>query len=475
MQAVAPGSIPRALPRVLNFFDLSVLASASMGPAYSLASTMGLMIAFAGTAAPLALLVLSGVMLCIAFGFSRLTKIAPNAGSSYSWIRMVFGDRIGAYGAWLLLLSNFFATMAIAVPAGIYTLELLAPGHAHDPIWDAGVGALWIMGSAALLYVGVRPTAMVTAIALAAELGVLAASALVAALTPHAVVAAASTHASLPGGAIPLTLFGFANAMTLSIWMSDGWEVSASASEEVSDDRTAAGRGGMTGLVVTTAILVICMLAYLHIGTPRGFAAHQDDALAYVADLLGGGWWRFAIVVTVLVSTCSTLWTTILYLSRSVYAMGRDGLLPRALGRLDSRSEPLFTLVVVSVLVTICELITGFSKTAADQLDIVVNVSALFLGLLFCLSAAACVRHFLGNRTVDWAAIVIPAVGSAALLAVLVITVFLEDRVLQLYALGGVLLGIPFAAWWTWRLRSGKGKVKHPYPRTNGDGAVEAP
>jgi amino acid transporter len=154
LQAVAPGPTPRALPRVLKFFDLSVLSSASMGPAYSLASTMGLMIAFAGTAAPLALMVLAAIMLCIAFAFSKLTQVAPNAGSSYSWIRMVFGDRVGAYGAWLLLLSNFFATMAIAVPAGIYSLALLAPMLAHDPIWDAAVGAVWIIGSAALLYVG---------------------------------------------------------------------------------------------------------------------------------------------------------------------------------------------------------------------------------------------------------------------------------------------------------------------------------
>ena len=53
---------------------------------------------------------------------------------------MAFGERIGAYGAWLLLLSNFFATMAIAVPAGIYTLALLAPAHEQDPVWAAAVG-----------------------------------------------------------------------------------------------------------------------------------------------------------------------------------------------------------------------------------------------------------------------------------------------------------------------------------------------
>ena len=165
------------LPKVLRFFDVSVLASASMGPAYSLASTMGPVVAAAGAFAPLALTSLSAIMLCIAVSFAMLSRVAPNAGSSYSWIRMEFGRWIGAYGAWLLILSNFFATMAIAVPAGSYTLELIAPKLAQEPHWVAGVGAIWIVASTILLYVGLRPTAIVTFVALAFEMLVLVAAA----------------------------------------------------------------------------------------------------------------------------------------------------------------------------------------------------------------------------------------------------------------------------------------------------------
>ena len=430
---------PARLPRVLKFFDISVLASASMGPAYSLASTMGPMVAFGGAAAPLALLALGAIMFCMAAAFAQLSRVAPNAGSSYSWIRSAFGDRVGAYGAWLLLLSNFFATMATAVPAGIYTLELLAPTHAQDPLWAASVGAVWIVASAALLYVGIRPTALVTFVALAIELAVLLASALAAALMPHHVDASAAV-AGLP--TMPIGVAGFVGAMTLGIWMTDGWEISASASEEVDDDAGASGRGGMLGLVATTAILLLCMLAYLHLGSPAGFAAHQADSLAYVSDLLGGGAWRFAIVITVMVSTLSTLWTTMLYLSRSVFAMGRDGVLPAALGRLDGRSEPLWALGSIALLSTLCELSTGFSASAAAQLTLVVNASSVFLGLLFVFSAAAAVRRFWPRRVIG-----LPLVGGVALLGVLGATVAFENAQLQGYAWAGVLLGIPFAFW----------------------------
>jgi amino acid transporter len=438
------------LPQVLRFFDVSVLASASMGPAYSLASTMGPMVAVAGTAAPLALAALSGIMLCVAVSFAMLSRVAPNAGSSYSWIRMEFGSAIGAYGAWLLILSNFFATMAIAVPAGSYTLELIAPAYAASPAWVAGIGAVWIVASTILLYVGLRPTALVTFVALLFELLVLCAAA-VAAYLPHAgVVVAHSGHA-----AIPMTFAGFVTAMTLGIWMSDGWEVSASTGEEIKGDRNAAGRGGIVGLVVTTVILIGCMTAFLHLGTPKGFADNAADSLEYVSRLLGGGAWRLAIVTAVMISTLSTLWTTILYLSRSVFAMGRDGVLPKALGTLDHRSEPLCSLAVVAVLATICQLVTGFSPSANQQLNTVVTASSVFLGLLFVLSALAAVRRFVADRGAFVPGVVVPAIGALALLAVLVETIRFEDRSTQWYAWGGVLLGILFAFWRAPRTRNG--------------------
>src|SRR5947209_3480100 len=368
----------RHLPRVLRFFDISVLSSASMAPAYSLASTMGPMVVAAGSFAPLSLLGVSAIMLCIAIAYAQLSKIAPNAGSSYWWIRMAFGSYAGAYGAWLLILSNVFATMATAVPAGIYTLDLIAPGRAQNPGWDAAVGAAWIAGSAVLLYAGVRPTAIVTAAALALEIGVVAVAAGFAWLAPHAGV----THPA-PANDVKALAFsgvGFIYAMTLGVWMSDGWELSAATSEEVAKDPTASGRGGITGLLITTATLAIAMFAFGKLGTLAGFKANEADAMRYVADLLGTPVWRPLILTTVLVSTSSALWTTLLYLSRSIFAMGRDRVLPGALGTLDARDEPFWSLLVTALLVIGLELLTGFSPTAAAQLTLVLNGSSLFLG-----------------------------------------------------------------------------------------------
>ncbi len=434
----------RALPRVLGLFDVSVLASAAMGPAYSLAATMGPMVAAAGDAATLALALLAAIMLCIAVSFAQLSRVMPNAGSSFSWIANAFGPQAGSYAAWLLLLSNYFATMTTALPAATYTLDLVAPQLATSPLWDAIVGALWIAASTLLLYFGLRPTAFTTAIFLLAELGVVAASAIAALVVhpaPEHLVAAA--RVPLPNPAV-----GIVGAMVLAIWMTDGWEVSAAASEESTGPPETPGRGGVYALLATTAVLLLAMAAYLHVGSVAGFTANQTDAMAYVADRLGGPVWHLTIVATVLVSTAATLWTTVLYLSRSVYAMGRDGVLPRAVGRLDARSMPTNSLVLVFAGVTAFTLVTGFWSTAASVLALVLDGTSVFLGALFCLSALSAIRLLSARDDVSrWQRIAVPGFGAAALAAIIAVDIAQSDAVTRSIEVGGLALGVPFAAW----------------------------
>lgn len=435
----------RTLPRVLGLFDVSVLASAAMGPAYSLAATMGPMVAAAGDYATLALGLMAAIMLCIAFAFARLSRAIPDAGTSFTWIGRGFGPRAGAYAAWLLLLSNYFATMTTALPAATYTLALVAPAYATSPLWNAIVGCIWIAASTLLLSRGLRPTALTTALFLLTELVVVAVSS-IAAFLAHPPPEQLAAALAVP--ALPNPFVGIITAMVLGIWMTDGWEVSASASEESRGSTKTPGRGGVVGLVVTTLVLVFAMSAYLHVGSVAGFAANQTDAMAYVASRLGGEGWRVTIVATVLVSTAATLWTTLLYLSRSVYAMGRDGALPRVCGELDARGLPTNALMLVFGGVSLFTLATGFSPTAASVLNLVLSGTSVFLGVLFCLSAFAAIRLLPGiSGESSGRNVAIPLVGAAALAIVIGIDIVQSDLTTRAIELGGLVLGVPFAFW----------------------------
>jgi amino acid transporter len=426
--------------RVLGFRDLLLISAASIGPAFSLATTMGPMVDAGGSAAPLALVLVTIVMVCVALAYRRLGARYPNAGSAYTWVRVAFGPGLGAYAAWVLIAANLFAIVATALPAGIYTLELLSPGLSGQPVADGCVGALWVLGAGTVLYRGLRPSSRIANALAIAELAVLAIAAGVAAL--HPVVAQAVVTAPPPP---PGALIG---AVAIGIWMTDGWEVSASTAEEARDATQAPGAGGLAGLLVTAAVLWVCLAAFLRVGTPAGFSAHEDDAMGNVGVAIGGAW-RIVLTATVLISLAASLQTTLIYLTRSFLAMGRDGVLPARFGLLDRRDQPGFAVVALTAVGVAGMLASAFSASVRTAFEFILSGTSDFLGVLFLLSAAAAVRVFLRARTAWLDGVLLPAFATLALLGILSVSVAQTDRNTQMFLAAVALAGVPFALWRT--------------------------
>ncbi|HEX3549382.1 MAG TPA: APC family permease, partial [Candidatus Elarobacter sp.] len=437
LPASASGAAPH-LRRVLALRDLIVVEAASMGPAFSLATTMAAMIAAAGRWTWLALALVTVLMAMIASGYRRLGERIRDAGSSYTWIRVAFGPSAAAYGAWVLLVANAFAVLATALPAGTYTLDLLAPALAQNAVAVALVACLWIAGTALLLWYGLRPTAQLALALLLAELVVLAAAAYAAALHPRPGAVAFS-------GA-PIAWSGIAGAIVVGIWMLDGWETSASTAEEARGAASAPGTGGLAGLLLTSVVLLGALAAFVRVGSAAGFDAHQDDALAYVGSLLGGAWTP-ALAVTVLVSLAASLQTTLVYMTRTLYAMGRDGLVPARLGALDDRAEPAASIVLVGAFSIACCLAAGLLPSAKAAFTFALQGTAWFLGALFVLTAAASVRIFGGERTAPWSGVALPGVAAVALAAILLISLRTDDASTRGFIAASAIIGLPLALW----------------------------
>jgi amino acid transporter len=436
--------------RVLGFGDLLLIAAAAIGPAFSLATTFGPMVAAGGSATPPALVIVTAIMVCVAIAYRRLGARYPNAGSAYTWVRIAFGGRAGAYAAWVLIVANVFAIVATAVPAGAYTLSLVAPALADVPAADGLVGAVWVLGAGLLLYGGLRPTSRLANVLAVAELAVLAIAAGFAAVRPAAAHAAA--------GAPPPGTGALVGAVAIGIWMIDGWEVSASTAEEAHHAASAPGAGGLAGLLLTSAVLWGCMSAFLRVGTLDGFGAHEGDAMAYVGDAIGGGPWRIAITATVLVSLAASLQTTLIYLTRSFFAMGRDGVLPERFGRLDRRDQPAFAVVLLTAIGVAGTLASALSESIRAAFAFILSGTAVFLGVLFLLSAAAAVRIFARERTAWLDGVALPAIATVALVGVLAVSVALGDRPTQVFLFVTALAGVPFA-WWRGVGRSSAAQV----------------
>jgi amino acid transporter len=428
--------------RVLGFGDLLLIAAAAIGPAFSLATTFGPMVAAGGSATPFALILVTAIMICVALAYRRLGARYPNAGSAYTWVRIAFGPRAGAYAAWVLIVANLFAIVATALPAGVYTLSLLSlfvPAWSGTPLADGLVGALWVLGAGVLLYRGLRPTSRLANTLAIAELVLLVIAAGIAAVHAPAIHAAAFAPAPATGSLV--------GAIVIGIWMIDGWEVSASTAEEARHGSRAPGAGGLAGLLLTAAVLWVCMTAFLRVGTLDGFRAHEVDAMVYVGEALGGSVWRIGITVTMLISIAASLQTTLIYLSRSFFAMGRDGVLPVRFGTLDARAQPAFAVVLLTAAGVGAMLASALSPTVLAAFAFILSGTTVFLGVLFLLSAAAAVRIFARERTAWLDGVALPGLATVALVGVLAVSVAQSDRPTQLFLLVTALVGVPLA-WW---------------------------
>jgi len=443
----------KRLLRTLSLADLTVLASSSMAPAYSIATVMGLVVAAAGLGAPLALVVSTIPIAFIAAGFLRLSARLPSAGGVYTWSRAAFGNRVGWFSAVLIIIAYYFGTIATAVPAGTYSVVFVAPqfAQAPPPMLVAIVGILWIAFSTYFLIIGARPTAMLSAFFVGFELLALLVIAALAFLRPFA--GTAPPHPMPFGFGIGRSgADGLIVGAVLSIWITAGWEISTYSSEESTKGLATPGTGAIIGLLGTTLIVVVCMIGFLRVGTVDGFAQHQSDALSYVAQRLGGGWITWLMTATVLVSTAASLWTTMFTVARAVFAMGRDGLLPRALGSVHPKyGSPWIAILVVSVPIAAVMLIAGAMESVQKTLLDVVAASSIFLGETFIICGLACAWLYLRERRPEvrrpLTGIALPLLGALGTLALLIYSVLTQQpQIVQIFSAVGVIVAVAFAA-----------------------------
>src|SRR6202046_4901358 len=96
--AVAPVAEPAGLKTgAIGFLSNVVIGVSSTAPAYSMAATLGLLVAVAGvgTHAPAVLLVSFVPMFCISLAYRALNRADPDCGTSFAWVTRALGPRLG--------------------------------------------------------------------------------------------------------------------------------------------------------------------------------------------------------------------------------------------------------------------------------------------------------------------------------------------------------------------------------------------
>ena len=278
-----------------------------------------------GPYAPLAFLVcavaVGSVAICFAEGGTRM----PGSGGAYGYIAEAFGPLAGYVTGTLLWFGDVLACGGVAAALADVGASLL-PQPFRQPARPAIVCS--VIGCIALVNMGgvkrgLRLVDMATALKLIP-------------LAIFIIAGAGAIHGANFLPAVQPNSQGVGRALILALFAFTGMEVSLSASGEVANPaRTIPRALALAMLSVMLVYIAIQLIAQGILGTSLGHSTVPlADAMARVNPLL-----RLLMLAGAAMSMFGWLSGDILASPRILFALARDGFLPRALGRVHKQSH----------------------------------------------------------------------------------------------------------------------------------------
>ena len=432
-----------------------VMAVAGSAPAYSIAATTAVLIAAAGVAGPAALLWCGLPMLGIAWAFSYLGRADVNAGAAYSWVGRALHPILGFFAGWALVVSATIFMVAGALPAGAATVSLFDQKAAGNTLLVTVVGAVWFLIMAGAVLVGVRVTARAQWIMSTIEVAILV---LFAAL---AIIHAASGHHAGPSfdwSWLGFSHFngvgGFVAAALIAAFYYWGWDVSSNLNEETKNGRKAAGRGGIIGVIIVFLLFEVFTIAVQVILPAKTIANSNGNLLSILGDEIWPGIGGKILIIAVALSTIATLETTLIQVTRTLFAMGRDHTIPLAFGRANKRwRTPAFATIVVTCVSLILFVGSNFLGSIGDILSDAVSSIGLQIAFYYALAAIAVVvayRRIVFKSVKNFIFIALwPGLGAIFMVWIFIAAIPASTPIVIAIGIGALVIGvIPIIVFW---------------------------
>ncbi len=310
---------------------------------------------------------------CFIFPYTELSTAIPHSGGPFAFAQRAFGPW-GAYLAGAATLLEFlFAPPAIARAIGSY-VHFRVPALPVDLV---AVLAFVVFGLVNAVGVSVAATFELVVTVLATfELG------LFFALTgPHVSSARLFAHPLLPHG-----WPGVFAALPFAIWFYLGLEGVAMSAEEVVDPKRDIPRGYLAG-IATLVTLALGTLVCTSGVVPWPELVRDDSPLprALARVLSPGHPMTHLMVYLGLLGLIASVHGIVMGCSRQVFALAREGLLPRALAALHPRRHTPVRAIAVSAVI-------GIAATLSGRTDALITLSVVGALGVYVISMAATLR-----------------------------------------------------------------------------------
>ncbi len=381
----------------------------------------------AGSGLLVAVLVAALPMIVFALAYAWLASALPKSGASYEWPRQFIHPLVGFLIAWLRIISNVGAMAVLA-------MVLLDYLNMAISIPKKPAIALILTAVFALNYRGVVVAAQAQTLLMALLLVVLAI--FVATGLP---MGSARTVGPLLAAGWPAVLA----CIPLMISLFLGIESAVEIGEEVREPQRTVPRGIAIAIVLTAVVyfaVALTTVSLLGLAKLAASAAPLLDA----ARLPLGDWALPLIVGAATVSILKSLNSTAMVFSRALFAMGRNGALPAALGRVHARYGTPHVAVGVGY---VCAMAGLLLPSNLVFLLLAVNIPTMIKYMACSYCAVRIVdRHpaIAANAALAWSPMRVKAIGWAGVVLAIVLGVFGIEADARPYGLVGAwaLLGL---------------------------------
>ncbi|MFE8015184.1 APC family permease [Streptomyces antibioticus] len=437
----------------LGTFDTVVMAVAGSAPAYSVAATTAVLFGAVGPAGPAALLYCALPMAGIAMAYSRLGRIDVNAGAGYSWVGRTLHPFLGFLSGWALVVSATLFMVAGSLPAGAMTLALFDAELAGHTALSTAVGAGWFVLMLAVVLGGARLTVRAQILMSGVELAILALFALLALF--HTGGRGQPFAWSWLGLGHFDGVAGFASGALVAAFYFWGWDVTGNLSEETRDSRRTTGLAGLLGLGIVFLLFEVFTIAVGVILSGPEISANGADVLAALGEAVWPGTGGKLLTVAVMLSTIATLETTLIQVTRSLFAMGRDRTMPAALGRVHRTwNTPWVAIVVVGGVALVMFVAANALGSVGDILADAIAAIGLQISVYYGLAGLAAVVAYRRTLLRSPADFVLgglwPLFGSVFMFWILFESLGELEPAAVAIGLGGLAVGLVPMLWY-WR------------------------
>lgn len=385
------------LKRVLGVPALVLFGLVYMVP-LTVFTTYGAVTVLTGGRVPVAYLLTLAAMVFTARSYARMVVAYPVAGSAYTYSQKTFGAPVGFLVGWSLLLDYLFLPMLNYLVIGLYMGDALPA----VPQW------VWILVSIAIVtilnIVGIVSVSWANVVIIGMQ-------------TVFIVVFIAMSVSSISGAGdvnfmAPLSgdgtvgafspLFTGAAILCLSFL---GFDAVSTLSEEAKDAKRSVPKAIMIATILSGFIYFL--LSYVsQLVFPSNAFDDPDIGSVDVMLAAGGNFLNIFFTAAYVAGCIGSALTSQASVSRILYAMGRDGVLPRKVfGHVSVKfATPTFAILVVSAI-----------SLAAIWIELTFLITLVSFGALVAFSAVnlSVIKHYFfdTNEKNVFNNLVLPVIG----------------------------------------------------------------